>query len=85
MTYDRWKTRSPDDDVYSAEEPALEQQREDYEDEMQQNDFSKPETKALFEAEVRKRMEEPFFMTRAQSEMLVAALLSGPVPPADKT
>lgn len=38
-------------------------------------DFSKPETKELFECEVRKRMEAPSFMSRAQAEMLVAALM----------
>ena len=41
-------------------------------------DFSKPETKALYEAEVRKRMEAPFFMDRAQAEMLVAFLMTDP-------
>ena len=41
-------------------------------------DFSKPETKSLFESEVRKRMEEPFFMSRDQAEMLVAVLMTDP-------
>jgi len=42
------------------------------------HDFSKPETKALFEEEVRKRMEPPFNMSRTQAEMLVAALMWQP-------
>jgi hypothetical protein len=42
------------------------------------HDFSKPETKELFEAEVRKRMDEPFLMSRVQAEMLVAALMTEP-------
>lgn len=41
-------------------------------------DFSKPETKALYESEVRKRMEAPFFMSRSQAEMLVAVLMTEP-------
>lgn len=41
-------------------------------------DFSKPETKALYEAEVRKRIEPPFCMERNQAEMLVAALMWEP-------
>jgi hypothetical protein len=41
-------------------------------------DFSNPETKALFESEVRKRMEAPFLMSRTQAEMLVAVLLTEP-------
>ena len=39
-------------------------------------DFSKPETQKLLDAEVRKRMEPPFSMSREQAEMLVAALMS---------
>lgn len=39
-------------------------------------DFSKPETKALYENEVRKRTESPFFMSREQAQMLVAVLMS---------
>jgi hypothetical protein len=38
-------------------------------------DFSKPETKALFAEEVRKRMDAPFYMSREQAELLVAALM----------
>jgi hypothetical protein len=41
-------------------------------------DFSKPETRALYEAEVRKRMETPFFMDRTQAETLVAVLMTDP-------
>ena len=44
------------------------------------HDFSKPETKKLFEAEVRKRMEEPFCMSRTEAEMLVAVLMWQPSP-----
>lgn len=43
-------------------------------------DFSKPETKALYVSEVRKRMEAPFFMSLEQAQMLVAALMAEPVP-----
>jgi hypothetical protein len=42
-------------------------------------DFSKPETQALFEAEVKKRV-ELFGMTRQQAEMVVAALMTDPPP-----
>lgn len=42
-------------------------------------DFSKPETRALYEAEVRKRMEAPFYMSRKQAEMLVAVLMTNEV------
>jgi hypothetical protein len=45
-------------------------------------DFSTPEGKALFESEVRKRMEAPFYMGREQAEMMVAVLLWHP--PADQ-
>lgn len=38
-------------------------------------DFSKPETKQLFEQEVTKRMAEPFRMSRSEAEMLVAMLM----------
>ncbi len=41
-------------------------------------DFSKPEVKALYENEVRKRTESPFSMPREQAEMLVAVLMSDP-------
>lgn len=41
-------------------------------------DFSKPETKALFESEVQKRMDPPFLMSREQAEMLVAVLMTDP-------
>jgi hypothetical protein len=41
-------------------------------------DFSTPEGKALFESEVRKRMEAPFYMGREQAEMMVAVLLWHP-------
>lgn len=34
--YDSWKTRSPDGDVASPEEPSHEQQRANWEDEQQQ-------------------------------------------------
>lgn len=40
-------------------------------------DFSTQEGKALFEREVRRRMEAPFHMERTQAEMLVAVLLMG--------
>jgi hypothetical protein len=33
--YDSWKTRSPDDDLPGSEEPSHDQQRADYEDEVQ--------------------------------------------------
>lgn len=39
-------------------------------------DFSKPETKALYEIEVGKRMKAPFLMERQQAEMLVAVLMT---------
>lgn len=39
-------------------------------------DFSKQETKDLFESEVNKRMEAPFFMDRIQAEILVAVLMT---------
>jgi hypothetical protein len=46
-------------------------------------DFSKPETQALYEAEVRKRV-ELFGMSREQAEMLVAVLMwKGPAPAQD--
>jgi len=38
-------------------------------------DFSKPETRELYEHEVRKRIDE-FGMSREQAEMLVAALMT---------
>jgi hypothetical protein len=38
-------------------------------------DFSTQEGKALFEREVRMRMEPPFYMGREKAEMLVAVLL----------
>ena len=41
-------------------------------------DFSKPETKALYETEVRIRMEPPFYMSRDQAEILVALLMWKP-------
>ena len=41
-------------------------------------DFSKPETKAIYESEVRRRMDEPFCMSREQAEMLVAVLMTKP-------
>lgn len=37
MSYDRWKTQAPDLD--GPEEPSYEQQKADYEDEMQQKDL----------------------------------------------
>jgi hypothetical protein len=43
-------------------------------------DFSKPETQAIFEQEVRKRTEPPLNMSRAQAEMLVAVLMWSPPP-----
>lgn len=39
-------------------------------------DFSTPEGQALFEREVRKRMEPPANMEREKAEMLVAVLLA---------
>lgn len=45
------------------------------------HDFSKRETQKLFVVEVRKRMEAPFFMSRDQAEMLVAALMTEPPAP----
>jgi hypothetical protein len=42
-------------------------------------DFSKPETQALYAAEVRKRM-DLFGMTLDQASMLVAALMTEPPP-----
>jgi hypothetical protein len=44
-------------------------------------DFSNPETKALYVAEVSKRMDAPFYMSREQAEMLVAVLMTGPPSP----
>lgn len=49
-------------------------------------DHSTPEAKALFEQEVRKRMEPPLCMERTKAEMLVAVLLWEPpadLPPPD--
>jgi hypothetical protein len=46
-------------------------------------DFSKPETQALYEAEVRKRV-ELFGMSRQQAEMLVAVLMTEPPPAGEK-
>ena len=43
-------------------------------------DFSKPETRALYEAEVRKRV-ELFGMAREQAETLVAVLMWDPPTP----
>lgn len=40
-------------------------------------DHSTPEAQAIFEREVRKRMDPPFSMSRAQAEMLVAVLMWG--------
>lgn len=39
-------------------------------------DFYSREGRELFQREVRKRMEAPFFMERNPAEMLVAALLA---------
>jgi len=39
-------------------------------------DFSKPEIKALYQAEVRKRMGPPFYMSLEEAQMLVAILMS---------
>ena len=41
-------------------------------------DFSKRETRELYNAEVRKRMEAPFFMSLEQAQMLVAVLMTEP-------
>lgn len=41
-------------------------------------DFSKPETRELYEAEVRRRMQPPFFMSRLQAEMIVAVMMTDP-------
>jgi hypothetical protein len=46
-------------------------------------DFSKPETQALYEAEVRKRV-DLFGMSRQQAEMLVAVLMTEPPPAGEK-
>ena len=48
--YDSWKTHSPDDDLEDAEEPSQEQQRADYEDEMQQQDDSAKRAIIAYEA-----------------------------------
>ena len=46
-------------------------------------DFSKPETQELYERTVRER-QELLGCSREQAEMLVAALMTKPEPPAEK-
>ena len=46
-------------------------------------DFSKPETRELYQREVQKRIDE-FGMGREQAEMLVAVLMTEPEPPEKK-
>jgi hypothetical protein len=44
-------------------------------------DFSKKENRELFEEEVKKRTEAPFYMSRDQAELLVTVLLADQAPP----
>lgn len=41
-------------------------------------DFSKPETKAIYDAEIRNRMDAPFNMSLEQAQMLVTVLMTEP-------